>query len=297
MTIARPLILQVASSVASLSEEYELSTSSSPGPLPSDLKDNTCSEPEPEDDEDDLDFIPQVPVRQRKRQRTISARRSKTPHKRPYVRHETKTTSLSRSKFSAIYPEAEAEYPLFYDALQVNMTLGDSAVPKIGSIPGSYSVLDKCDRLKEMFHSARQVLAQLDAFTHRCEAKHPSPARLEQLSPSLRTAIRDIRRKIVERCENYKYTRRDILNKRVPHKKATDTRHVGEGNWSPIEEGIDATGRSTPAKPSHGTVHVRQQQRSQGSRFRVATSGAITDCRRSYERKPEQELQRSTETP
>jgi hypothetical protein len=58
------------------------------------------------------------------------------------------------------------------------------------------------------------VLAQLDNFTARCDRKYEGPEeRWTELEYNTRIAVRDVRRKIVERCENYKYTRRDILDK------------------------------------------------------------------------------------
>lgn len=58
------------------------------------------------------------------------------------------------------------------------------------------------------------MLSQLDVFTSRCDRKYEGPdVRWPELDYHTRIAIRDVRRKVVERCENYKYTRRDILDK------------------------------------------------------------------------------------
>ena len=62
------------------------------------------------------------------------------------------------------------------------------------------------------------MISQLDEFTARCDRKYEDAAgtrKLAELDFNTRIAVRDIRRKIVERCENYKYTRRDILDKYV----------------------------------------------------------------------------------
>lgn len=58
------------------------------------------------------------------------------------------------------------------------------------------------------------MLAQLDSFTTRCDRKYEGPEeKWAELDYHTRIAVRDVRRKVVERCENYKYTRRDILDK------------------------------------------------------------------------------------
>lgn len=74
-----------------------------------------------------------------------------------------------------------------------------------------------CDILRDFYHRGRRKLQQLDAFTARCDPRNDTARNIEsgwpELFESQRVAIRDVRRKIVERCENYKYTRRDILTK------------------------------------------------------------------------------------
>ena len=87
-------------------------------------------------------------------------------------------------------------------------------MPLIGSVPPTSSPVEKAAYLRAYFHRVRRLLAQLDAFTSRCERKHDGPGpRWPELDYFTRTAIRDVRRKAVERSENYKYTRRDLLNK------------------------------------------------------------------------------------
>lgn len=114
-----------------------------------------------------------------------------------------------------IYPDIPKLYPLFYYTLLNDLKLNPAAAPMIGSIPPTYSPLEKGEALRAFFHRGRRMLAQLDAFTARCEPQFEGPAPWPPLAVAMRKAIRDVRRKIVERCENYKYTRRDVLNKCV----------------------------------------------------------------------------------
>jgi hypothetical protein len=105
-------------------------------------------------------------------------------------------------------------YPLFYYTLNNDLTINCESVPLIGSIPSSCIPLDKAEMLRDFFHRGRRVLSQLDAFTTRCDRKYEgSLERWAELEFYTRVAVRDVRRKVVERCENYKYTRRDILDK------------------------------------------------------------------------------------
>lgn len=103
----------------------------------------------------------------------------------------------------AAYPFL-ATYPLFHSALAHDMTMSESAAPMIGTIRAD--PLDKCDQMQHFFHAGRRRIAQLDAFVARCTAEKP-------LSDAWRAAIVGVRRKLVERCENYKYNRRDILDR------------------------------------------------------------------------------------
>jgi hypothetical protein len=185
---------------------------------------------DPSSDDDDDDFVPNK-RRRLKRQRSsaiktaqkvkpvkISKHQQQSPvnalRKRPYQHHDTHIPALSRNEFVKMYPSLLDHYPLFYHILLPGMTVNSELVPKIGSIPPHFSTPDKCQALKAMFHRGRRILAQLDAFTRRCEPKYIGvDGCLSPLSDSVRTTVRDVRRKIVERCENYKYTRRDLLNK------------------------------------------------------------------------------------
>jgi hypothetical protein len=64
------------------------------------------------------------------------------------------------------------------------------------------------------YHRGRRVLSQLDSFNGRCDRKYDGPdEKWPEMDYYTRIAVRDVRRKVVERCENYKYTRRDILDK------------------------------------------------------------------------------------
>lgn len=113
-----------------------------------------------------------------------------------------------------VYPQILDMFPLFYYTLNNDLSINSDSVPLIGTIPSSSTPIQKADTLRNFFHRGRRVLAQLDAFTARCDRKYDGPEeRWPELDHHTRIAIRDIRRKVVERCENYKYTRRDILDK------------------------------------------------------------------------------------
>lgn len=113
-----------------------------------------------------------------------------------------------------VYPEIPHLFPLFYYTLNNDLTINSDSVPLIGSIPSTCSPNEKAQTLRGYFHRGRRVLAQLDNFTVRCDRKYEGPEdKWSDLDFNTRIAVRDVRRKIVERCENYKYTRRDILDK------------------------------------------------------------------------------------
>ena len=145
-----------------------------------------------------------------------------------------------------VYPEIPHRFPLFYYTLNNDLTINSDSVPMIGSIPSTCTPLEKAETLKGYFHRGRRVLAQLDAFTGRCDRKYDGPEeRWAELDFHTRIAVRDVRRKVVERCENYKYTRRDILDKCVPflslihrNEAVLTGRMVGKGKWQPIEAGM-----------------------------------------------------------
>ena len=138
-----------------------------------------------------------------------------------------------------VYPDIPHLYPLFYYTLNNDLTINSDSVPLIGSIPSTVTALEKAEMLRGFFHRSRRVLAQLDAFTSRCDRKYDGEeARYTELDQATRVAIRDVRRKVVERCENYKYTRRDILDKWVILSDTTDSRHLGKNKWQPIDQGM-----------------------------------------------------------
>ena len=113
-----------------------------------------------------------------------------------------------------VYPNIPHLFPLFYYTLNNDLTINSDSVPLIGSVTSTLSPLQKAETLRSFFHRGRRVLAQIDAFTARCDKKYDGgDDRWQDLEYLTRIAIRDVRRKVVERCENYKYTRRDILNK------------------------------------------------------------------------------------
>lgn len=113
-----------------------------------------------------------------------------------------------------VYPDIPHHFPLFYYTLNNDLTINSDSVPLIGSIPSTVTPLEKAEMLAMYFHRGRRVLSQLDSFTSRCDRKYDGPAeKWHELEYHTRIAVRDVRRKVVERCENYKYTRRDILDK------------------------------------------------------------------------------------
>jgi hypothetical protein len=94
------------------------------------------------------------------------------------------------------------------------MLITNDAFPLIGSVPSTCTPSEKAEYLRGFYHKGRRCIAQLDAFTARCEKKYDGPGhKWKELNYAMKIAIRDIRRKGVERCENYKYTRRDLLNR------------------------------------------------------------------------------------
>lgn len=98
--------------------------------------------------------------------------------------------------------------------LNPDMSVDNNAIPLIGSVGNMHSTIEKASRLQAFFHKAKRCVAQLDAFTARCDKKCEGPEEpWAPLDHNMKIAIRDVRRKAVERTENYKYTRRDLLNK------------------------------------------------------------------------------------
>ncbi|WVR08658.1 hypothetical protein IAU60_005716 [Kwoniella sp. DSM 27419] len=145
-----------------------------------------------------------------------------------------------------VYPDVLMLYPLFYYTLNNDLTINSDSVPLIGSIPSTCTPLEKAEMLQQYFHRARRVLAQLDTFTSRCDRKYEGPLnRWEELEYHTRIAIRDVRRKVVERCENYKYTRRDLLDK-----------HVGKNKWQPIEHSMIMWQPDGNTDPAGDLAHV-----------------------------------------
>lgn len=164
----------------------------------------------PTDDEED-DFRPPKRTRApsvRKKVAATNRRPSNTTVPQPAL-NERSLWALNHT-----YPDLQSCFPLFYHALNPDLSINMDAVPLIGTIPATVSPEQKADRLRAFWHRGRRILAQLDAFTKRCDRKYEGPSqRWPDLDESTRLAIRDVRRKAVERCENYKYTRRDILDK------------------------------------------------------------------------------------
>lgn len=161
----------------------------------------------PDDDARDADFVPPSQLSPRKRGRA-PPRSLQPPPKR--VCADNALVALFEK-----YPSLPSRFPLFCFALEHNLSFHEPSVPMIKSLSQALSPLQKCEELKKLWHKGRRILAQLDAFVARCERKviRPGDEKLPELDYATRHAIRQVRRKIVERCENYKYTRRDTLNK------------------------------------------------------------------------------------
>ncbi|KAL7420872.1 hypothetical protein Q5752_004826 [Cryptotrichosporon argae] len=177
---------------------------------------------EPDVDDDDEDFRPSKKAKGAKRSvaRQVS-------YSAPKAKGGPKPT-LSLYGLLETYDQIPHLYPLFYYTLNNDLTINGDSVPLIGTIPSTSTPIEKADTLQSYFHRGRRVLAQLDAFTARCDRKYEGPdARWPEMTYHVRIAVRDVRRKIVERCENYKYTRRDILDK-----------VLGKNKWQPIEHGM-----------------------------------------------------------
>jgi hypothetical protein len=97
-------------------------------------------------------------------------------------------------------------FPLFYYIITDDMVINNDNAPLIGSIPSTCSPVEKANHLKAFYHRAKRSLAQLDAFTARCDKRYDgSGEKWKQLDHDTKIAIRDIRRKLVERSENYRY--------------------------------------------------------------------------------------------
>ncbi|WWD20783.1 hypothetical protein CI109_105260 [Kwoniella shandongensis] len=171
--------------------------------------------------EDEEDFRPSK--RSKGRKQMFNRKKSASYGSRRTV--SSSASQLSLWGLLQVYPDIPHLFPLFYYTLNNDLTINSDSVPLIGSIPSACTPLEKADTLQAFFHRGKRVLAQLDAFCARCDRKYDGP---EQKWPELdyhtRIAVRDVRRKAVERCENYKYTRRDLLDK-----------VLGKNRWQPIE--------------------------------------------------------------
>ncbi|WVQ70771.1 hypothetical protein IAR50_000293 [Cryptococcus sp. DSM 104548] len=182
------------------------------------------SDPDQEQD-DEEDFRP---AKRSRGSRGGNGYRQKSASYSSNTSAKTAKPQLSLWGLLQVYPSIPHNFPLFYYTLNNDLTINSDSVPLIGSIPSNCTPIAKAETLAAFFHRGRRVLAQLDAFTTRCDRKYEGPeSKWPELEFHTRIAVRDVRRKIVERCENYKYTRRDILDK-----------HVGRGKWQPIEEGM-----------------------------------------------------------
>lgn len=115
---------------------------------------------------------------------------------------------MSLTDFAKIYPLLAQTFPLFHTIIREDMTIHNMGVPPIGIIPNTVSGKHKCDILRDFYHCGKRKIEQLDAFAELCHSQTWS-----ELSEPYRIKVRNMRRKMVERTENYKYTRRNILNK------------------------------------------------------------------------------------
>jgi hypothetical protein len=75
----------------------------------------------------------------------------------------------------------------------------------------------KCEVLRDFYGRGKRVIRQLDEFTQLVKPRTNSNRDVEPLWPEINKvytqALIQVRRKVVERTENYKYTRRDNLRK------------------------------------------------------------------------------------
>lgn len=98
------------------------------------------------------------------------------------------------------YPRLRETYPLFYHIVNDDMIINNETFPLIGSIPSTCTPLEKAQHLKEFYHKGKRCIAQLDAFTARCDKRYDGPGeKWKPLDHDTKIAIRDIRRKGIER--------------------------------------------------------------------------------------------------
>lgn len=98
------------------------------------------------------------------------------------------------------YPRLRETYPLFYHIINDDMIINNETFPLIGSIPSTCTPLEKAQHLKEFYHKGKRCIAQLDAFTARCDKRYGGPGdKWKPLDHDTKIAIRDIRRKGIER--------------------------------------------------------------------------------------------------
>ncbi|KAL1412646.1 hypothetical protein Q8F55_000393 [Vanrija albida] len=219
--------VRTSSRIASMGRTSYADLENGTTPSPTASFNGRLSEPPTEDEEDD--FRPQKRTRAPSSKKKAPVRRSSAaPAPAPSQVPQIEPCERSLWALNDTYPQLQKLYPLFYHALNDDLSLNMEAVPLIGTIPSTVTPHEKADRLRAFHHRGRRILAQLDAFTRRCDRRYEGESvRWPEIADGVRVAIRDVRRKAVERCENYKYTRRDILDK-----------VCGKDNWDPVEVGM-----------------------------------------------------------
>lgn len=179
-----------------------------------------------QDDPDDDDFRPRPSKRMRRQQTKKSSSHRSSASSVSSVASSMRTqqpssaginVNLSRSTLIAKYPRLPRDFPLLFHALGHDMAIDDAAAPKIGTVPNTATATEKCDILRDFFHRGRRVIQQLDAFINLVKPRNNGGRKAQALWPEISkpysAAFTTVRRKVVERTENYKYTRRDILRK------------------------------------------------------------------------------------
>ncbi|KLT44334.1 hypothetical protein CC85DRAFT_326482 [Cutaneotrichosporon oleaginosum] len=180
-----------------------------------------------QDDGDDDDFRPISAQRKKKKKGSPRRRRNTATSTRRVVSvvraqpadSNKLSGNLSRAAFLKRYPRLPFEFPLLYYALLPDMTLDDAAAPKIGTIPSSVTPLQKCSILQDFYGRGKRLIRQLDEFSYlvkpRTSGSRTNEPLWTEIPKPYSRALVFVRRKVVERTENYKYTRRDLLKKTI----------------------------------------------------------------------------------
>ncbi|BEJ15073.1 hypothetical protein CspHIS471_0408400 [Cutaneotrichosporon sp. HIS471] len=193
---------------------------------------------------------------------------------------ENVSGSVSRAALLNRYPRLPQDFPLLFRALEPDLSIDERAAPKIGTIPKTVTPETKGEILQRFYHRGRRVIQQMDAFAILVKPRTTCGRKIEaswlELSLPYGKALIAVRRKIVERTENYKYTRRDTLRKFRGRCCATNNAaciEFGMIRWDPESGNNDPAmdlehwgtsvgpdnGSSLPAQPSGVVQHVASQ--------------------------------------